>query len=47
MDEDLRIMISPGGNMHASFANAPADSLAGQLWAKNIEPYKETTLVRI
>ncbi len=44
LDSDLRVMVPPGGNTFAFFANAPRDTLPGQLWEKNIEPYKETTL---
>ncbi len=44
LDQNIRLMIPVGGNIHASFSRALPDSLLGQLWENSIQPHKETTL---
>ena len=45
LTKNTRLMMPAGGNIQASFPSAPLDSLVGQLWAKNVLPYKDKTLV--
>ncbi len=45
LDLDVRLILPVGGNMNAIFANASSNTLLGQLYAKNVLPHRDTTLV--
>ncbi len=45
LDNNVRLILPVGGNIHASFAKAPRNTLLGQLYEKNVLPYSDTTLV--
>ncbi len=40
LDQDVRLILPKGGNIHATFANAPRNTMLGQLWEKNVAPHQ-------
>ncbi len=42
LDQNIRLILPKGGNIHATFANAPRSTIIGQLWEKNVVPYQTT-----
>ncbi len=42
LDHDVHLLIITGGNVHATFLNAPQHTLIGQLWARNVLPHNTT-----